>query len=198
GMCASIAGVGFSRFSYTAIIPFLIGSGQVTPPEAAYLGAAGLAGYFVGALFAHRLALQTGSTLGIRGALVLTVLGLGLSAVPGGFWWLMAWRFLVGVTGGVLMVLAPSFLLIQVPPAVRGRVAGVIYSGVGLGAGLGSLIVAPLASLSPMLAWLGLTAGAILATAASWPRWRGGLAAAGAEAPPLPVAAPTLTLPPRP
>src|SRR5690348_1397324 len=164
GLCASIAGVGFSRFSYTALIPFLVDSGLVTAPQADYLGAAGLAGYLVGALVAHRLALQTGNTIAIRGGLVLTILGLALSAIPGGFWWLTPWRFLVGITGGVLMVLAPSFLLIKVPPPVRGRAGGVIYAGVGLGAGLGSLIVAPLAAVSPAFAWLGLSAGAALTT----------------------------------
>ncbi|HKF71347.1 MAG TPA: YbfB/YjiJ family MFS transporter [Stellaceae bacterium] len=178
GICATVTGVGFARFSYTAIIPFLVGAGQVTAPEADYLGAANLAGYFVGALIAHPLALRTGNTIGIRGSFVLTVLGLGLSAIPGGFWWLLPWRFLVGVTGGVLMVLAPSFLLTMVPPAVRGRSGGIIYAGVGLGAGLGSLIVAPLATLSPALAWLGLTAGTGLALAISWRRWRGGFAPA--------------------
>jgi len=185
--------VGFARFSYTAIIPFLISTGQVTPPQAAYLGAAGLVGYFVGALIAHRLALRIGTTLSIRMGLVLTTLGLGLSAAPGGFWWLLPWRGLVGVTGGILMVLAPSFLLTQAPPAVRGRTGGIIYAGVGLGAGLGSVIVAPLGSLSPTLAWLGLSLGSALAAAISWHRWHGGLAlgAPGAE-----LEAPTsLTLP---
>ncbi len=195
GMCATVAGVGFSRFSYTAIIPFLVGTGLVTAAEADYLGAAGLAGYFVGALIAHRLALYTGTTIAIRAGFVLTTLALGLSAVPGGFWWLLPWRFLVGVTGGVLMVLVPSFLLTRAPPDIRGRVGGVIYAGVGLGAGLGSLIVAPLATLSPVLAWLGLTAGALLASAVSWPRWRGGFAPTGPSATIHPPSRVALTLP---
>ena len=195
GICATVAGVGFSRFSYTAIIPFLVGTGQVTAPQADYLGAANLAGYFAGALISHRLALRTGNTVAIRGAFILTVLGLGLSAVPGGFWWLIPWRFLIGVTGGVLMVLAPSFLLTQVPPAVRGRAGGVIYAGVGLGAGLGSLIVTPLAALSPILAWLGLTGGALLAAAVSWQRWRGGYAPTLASRAHPPATAMALSLP---
>jgi len=195
GICATVTGVGFARFSYTAIIPFLVSTGQVTGPQADYLGAANLAGYFAGALIAHRLALKTGNTIGIRGAFVLTAVGLTLSAVPGGFWWLLPWRSLVGVTGGVLMVLAPSFLLIQAPAAVRGRAGGIIYAGVGLGAGLGSLIVAPLASLSPALAWLGLTAGAVLATAISWRRWSGGFAPAPSSRAHSGPAAAALTLP---
>ncbi len=196
GICATITGVGFARFAYTAMIPFLVASGQVTAPQADYLGAANLAGYFAGALIAHRLGLKTGNTHGIRGGFILTVLGLALSAIPGGFWWLMPWRFLIGVTGGVLMVLGPSFLLTQVPPAVRGRAGGIIYAGVGLGAGLGSLIVSPLASISPILAWLGLTAGAMVATAASWPRWRGGYAPSTPPAGATPsILGATLTLP---
>src|SRR4029077_3106909 len=126
GICATITGVGFARFSYTAIIPFLVGTGEVTAPEADYLGASGLVGYFLGALVAHRVALRTGDTLAIRAGLVLTAVALGLSALPGAFWWLLPWRLLAGVTGGVLMVLVPSFLLIQVPPAARGRAGGVI------------------------------------------------------------------------
>ena len=195
GLCASLTGVGFARFSYTAIIPFLVSSGQVSAPEAGYVGASGLAGYFFGALIAHRLALRTGISLVIRGGLVLTVISLGLSAFPGGFWWLMPWRLLAGVTGGVLMVLAPSFLLIQVPLAVRGRAGGIIYAGVGLGAGLGSLIVAPLAAVSPSIAWLGLMGGAILATAVSWPRWRGGFPQSRPAAAGHPAARVALTLP---
>jgi predicted MFS family arabinose efflux permease len=196
GICATVTGVGFARFSYTAIIPFLVGAGQVTAPEADYLGAANLAGYFVGALISHRLALQTGNTYGIRGGLLITALGLAFSAIPGGFWWLLPWRFVVGVTGGVLMVLGPSFLLTQVPPAVRGRAGGIIYAGVGLGAGLGSLIVAPLAAISPVLAWLGLALGTAVATAISWRRWHGGYAPprAAAAQPSRPWAALTLPL----
>ena len=64
GMCATITGVGFARFSYTAIIPFLVGAGEVTAPEADYLGAANLAGYFMGALIAHRI--REGWTRGYR------------------------------------------------------------------------------------------------------------------------------------
>jgi MFS family permease len=195
GICATVTGVGFARFSYTAIIPFLVSSGQVSAPEADYVGAAGLVGYFVGAFLAHRLALRTGSTIAIRTGLVLTILSLALSAYPGGFWWLAPWRFLAGTTGGVLMVLAPSFLLIQIPPAVRGRAGGIIYAGVGLGAALGSLIVAPLAAQSPALAWLGLAAGATMATAVSWPRWRGGFAPTGSSTPAPSAAGAILTLP---
>jgi len=176
GLCATLTGVGFARFSYTALIPFLVNAGGVTATQADYLGAANLAGYFMGAWTASALAQRLGSALCIRGSFALTALGLGLCAIPGGFWWIAPWRLLTGITGGVLMVLGPSFLLTQAPPAVRGRIGGVIYAGVGLGAGFGSLAVAPLAAAAPAWAWAGLAVGSALAGALTWGRWHDGTA----------------------
>jgi len=178
GLCATLTGVGFARFSYTALIPFLVGAGEVSATQADYLGAANLAGYFLGAWIASALAQRLGSALCIRGGFVLTALGLGLCVIPGGFWWIAPWRLLTGITGGVLMVLGPSFLLTQAPPAVRGRIGGVIYAGVGLGAGFGSLLVAPLASIGPAWAWAGLALGSALSAAITWTRWHDGFAGA--------------------
>jgi MFS family permease len=176
GLCATLTGVGFARFSYTALIPFLVSSGEVTATQADYLGAANLAGYFLGAWIASGLAQRLGSALCIRTSFVLTALGLALCVIPGGFWWIAPWRLLTGITGAMLMVLGPSFLLTQAPPAERGRTGGIIYAGVGLGAGLGSLTVAPLASISPAWAWAGLAVGAAASTLLTWPRWHDGAA----------------------
>ena len=178
GLCATLTGVGFARFSYTALIPFLVQSGVVSSTQADYLGATNLAGYFMGAWMASLLARRLGAALSIRGSFLLTALGLGLCVIPGGFWWIAPWRLLTGITGGVLMVLGPSFLLTQAPPAVRGRTGGAIYAGVGLGAGLGSLAVAPLAAITPAWAWGGLALGSLLAAAVTWGRWHDGVARA--------------------
>ena len=178
GLCATLTGVGFARFSYTALIPFLVSAGAVSATQADYLGAANLAGYFIGAWIASALAQRLGSALCIRGAFLLTALGLGLCVIPGGFWWIAPWRLLTGITGGLLMVLGPSFLLTQAAPAVRGRTGGVIYAGVGLGAGLGSLAVAALASIAPAWAWAGLAAGSAVSAAITWGRWHDGVARA--------------------
>ena len=173
GLCATLTGVGFGRFAYTALIPFLVGTGQVTGAEAGYLGAANLAGYLVGVLLAAFLALRLGTTPCIRGSFILTALGLALCIIPGGFWWLFPWRALCGITGGVLMVLGPSFVLAQTVPGERGRVGGVIFTGVGLGAVLGTLVAGPLASLGTSYAWAGLTLGVCMVAVWSWHHWHG-------------------------
>ncbi|MGE5202820.1 MAG: YbfB/YjiJ family MFS transporter [Acidobacteriota bacterium] len=171
GLCATLTGVGFARFSYTALIPFLVNSGAVSAAQADYLGAANLAGYFLGAWVASALAARFGTAPCIRASFILTTLGLALCVLPGGFWWIAPWRLLTGITGAVLMVLGPSFLLVQASPAERGRAGGVIYAGVGLGAGFGSLLVAPLASIGPAWAWAGLALAAAIATGITWAKW---------------------------
>ena len=50
GLCATLVGIGFARFAYTPLLPALVEAGWFSPPEAAYLGAANLIGYLVGAV----------------------------------------------------------------------------------------------------------------------------------------------------
>ncbi|MGO8917094.1 MAG: YbfB/YjiJ family MFS transporter [Stellaceae bacterium] len=173
GLLATLDGVGLCRFAYTPLIPFMIGAGVVSETGAAYLGAANLAGYLAGAASAAPLAGLTGLTRAIRGCFVLSIIGLAACVWPGGFWWYFPWRFLAGAAGAALMVLAPSFLLAEVPPGERGRHGGVIYAGVGAGIALSSLLVPPLAAWNLAGVWAALALGALFATLATWRRWRG-------------------------
>jgi MFS family permease len=176
GLLATLNAVGLSRFAYTPLVPFLIAAGVVTETGAAYLGAANLAGYLIGAAAAAPLAARIGLGRAIRASFAISVLALAACIWPGGFWWFAPWRFVVGVTGAVLMVLAPSFLLAEMPAAERGRSGGVIYTGVGVGIALSSLLVPSLAERSIAWAWAALAVGALLTAIATWPRWRGGIA----------------------
>jgi MFS family permease len=172
GLCAVLVGVGLGRFAYTPMIPALVSAGWLSPPEAAYVGAANLVGYLAGALAAGLAAQTIGAGRAIRAALFLTMASFAASAAPVGFEWLLAWRFLAGATGAVLMVLAPSRILIQVAPGERGRAGGLVITGVGLGVVLSGVLVGPLAERGPAFAWTALALLALIATAASWPRWR--------------------------
>ena len=53
--------------------------------------------------------------------------------MPISFIWFFGWRFVAGLSGGVIMVLAASTILPHVAPGKRGLVGGVIFAGVGLG-----------------------------------------------------------------
>jgi len=183
GLLATLNAVGLSRFAYTPLVPYLIAAGLVTETAAAYLGAANLAGYLIGAAAAAPLAGRIGLGRTIRSAFILSVLTLAACVWPGGFWWYAPWRFIVGMTGAVLMVLAPSFLLAEMPAVERGRSGGVIYTGVGMGVALSSLLVPALAGIGVGWAWAALAVGALLTAIATWPRWRGGTVISRAHAP---------------
>ncbi len=174
GLCATLVGVGIGRFSYTPLIPFLIASGIVSESEAAYLGAAGVLGYLVGAALAARVASRFGMTDAVRAAFLLAVLSLAACVPQLGFWWFLPWRVLSGIAGAILMVLGPSLMLIRTVAGERGRAGGLIYTGVGLGAVIGSLVVAPLAAGAPAHAWAALALAAAVAALVSWAGWQGG------------------------
>src|SRR3546814_2298993 len=72
-----------------------------------------------------------GATRAMQWAMLATVSSLIACAWPVGFGWYIFWRFLAGVTGGVLMVLAAPTVLAGVPPALRGRASGIAFTGVG-------------------------------------------------------------------
>lgn len=172
GLLATLDGVGLCRFAYTPLVPFMIGAGVVSETGAAYLGAANLAGYLVGAALAAPLAAALGPGRAIRTCFVLSIVGLAACIWAGGFWWYFPWRFLAGAAGAALMVLAPSYLLAEVPPDERGRHGGVIYTGVGAGIALSSLLIPPMAGRDLAWAWAALALGALATALLTWHRWR--------------------------
>jgi predicted MFS family arabinose efflux permease len=171
GLLATLDGVGLCRFAYTPLIPFMIASGLLTATGAAYLGAANLLGYLAGAAVAAPLATRIGLGLAIRASFCLSVLSLAACVPDLGFSTYAIARFVAGVTGAFLMVLAPSYLLAEIEPGERGRAGGVIYTGVGIGIAVSSLIVPLLADHRPSWAWAALALGALATTAATWSRW---------------------------
>ncbi|WP_426441830.1 YbfB/YjiJ family MFS transporter [Bradyrhizobium genosp. P] len=171
GFCASLVGLGLARFAYTPLIPALIAAKWFTPSEAVYLGAANLAGYLAGALIARDLGARIGSVWALRGMMVLAALCCFACAVPISFVWFFGFRFLAGVTGGVIMVLAASAILPHTAPSKRGFVGGVIFAGVGLGIAASGTLVPLLLQQGVKQAWYGLGVLSAVLTLISWKAW---------------------------
>ena len=119
----------------------------------------------------------------LRGAMLAVAVALAACSVRLPFAWFFGWRLLSGLCGGVLMILAPSSVLSQVPAARRGLASGVVFTGVGLG-------IAASGTLAPLLlrwglaqAWLGLAALALALTMAAWHAWPPMPAASAAPGP---------------
>src|ERR1700754_2595244 len=128
GLCASLVGLGLGRFAYTPLISALIAAKWFTPAEAVYLGAANLAGYLAGALIARDLGARIGSVWALRGMMTLAALTCFACAVPISFIWFFGFRFLAGISGGVIMVLAATAILPHTAPSKRGLIGGVIFA----------------------------------------------------------------------
>src|SRR6266404_5283882 len=171
GLCASLVGLGLARFAYTPLIPALIAAKWFSPPDAVYLGAANLAGYLAGALVARELGARAGAVRALRAMMALASLCCFACSMPVSFVWFFGWRFLAGVSGGVIMVLAASTILPHIAPGKRGVVGGVIFAGVGLGVAVSGTLVPLLLQQGLRQSWYGLGVLSVLLTLASWKAW---------------------------
>jgi predicted MFS family arabinose efflux permease len=171
GLCATLVGIGLARFAYTPLIPALIEGGWFTPSQAAYLGAANLAGYLAGALLARPLAARASAPLVLRAMMLLATATFFACAVPLSFSWFFVWRFASGLSGGVLMVLAAPAVLHCVPLSRRGLAGGVIFTGVGLGIAASGTLVPFMLRWGLFETWIALGALASLLTIVAWGGW---------------------------
>lgn len=173
GFMAILLGHGVGRFAFTPLIPTLIGAGWTSAAEAAYLGAANLAGYLIGAGVALKLAGRAGVARTLWFAIALVVLGTAAGALPFGFWFWLPWRVGTGIAGALIIILAASSTLARCPPDRRGKVAGVMFGGMGIGIMLSGSLVPALAGWGPAMAWGGLLLLGLLAlpfAVRGWPR----------------------------
>jgi len=171
GLSASLVGLGLARFSYTPLIPALIAAKWFSASDVVYLGAANLAGYLAGALAARAVASHIGAVRALRAMMLLATLSFFASATPVSFTWFFAWRFLSGLTGGIIMVLTASAILPHTSPARRGIVGGVIFAGVGLGIAASGTLVPLLLQQGLQQSWYGLGVLSAMLTLASWWNW---------------------------
>lgn len=172
GLAALLVGVGLARFAYTPLIPALVKAGWLGPADAAYLGAANLVGYLVGAVAARPILRLWPARPVLRLSMALAAIAFIACTLRLGFAWFLPWRFLAGVVGAVLMIGAPSTVLSVVSPERRGRYGGLVFTGVGLGiAASGTLVPLMLAAGGLPLAWLGLGAVSLLLTILVWRWW---------------------------
>src|SRR3954468_17653365 len=171
GLSASLVGLGLARFSYTPLIPALIAAKWFSASDVVYLGAANLAGYLAGALAARTMAARIGAVRALRAMMLLATLSFFASSTPVSFTWFFAWRFLSGLTGGIIMVLAASVILPHISAARRGIVGGGVFAGGGVGVAASGTLVPLLLQQGLQQSWYGLGVLAGTLTLVSWGNW---------------------------
>ena len=171
GLAALLLGIGLSRFAFTPLIPALIGAGWFSTSQAGYLGATNLAGYLIGAALARRLAEHLPPMGLVKISMLIGMASFAACALDWGFAWYAAWRLASGVIGGVLMILAPAAVLAATPPERRGRIGGIVFTGVGAGIALSGGVIPSLVGFGLPAAWLALAGVAAVLTLCAWPVW---------------------------
>lgn len=166
GIMATLAAIGIARFAYTPLLPAIIQQGWFSASQGAYLGAANLLGYFVGALVAHALSERFAPRWVMAASFASIGFSFLLCAGAGGFLWFFFWRLVSGVAGGILMVVGPSLSLAATPPERRTRIGALVFTGIGAGALLSAFVVPLLLGVSLSLTWgalglLSLAAGVL-------------------------------------
>ncbi|CAK2479876.1 membrane hypothetical protein [Vibrio crassostreae] len=172
GFAATLVGNGIGRFAYIALMPVLIQSGWFSSEDASTLGAATLIGYIFGAPASSFLQRYCSTGTLIRASLLLSsfsYLGCALKSAP--FEWFLTLRTIAGMSGAILMVLAPPMIASLHPKEMKARISGVVFSGIGLGAMISGTIIPLLIYQSVESAWLGVGAIAFLATVLTWKTW---------------------------
>lgn len=186
GAAATASGNGLARFAYVPLFPAMVTAGWVDGGQAGVLGAAALLGYLIGTLAGRPVARRLGVPGLLDLGMGLVVVALAACAWNGGFGWLLGWRTLAGIAGGLLMALAGPATQASVPPTRRGAAGGIVIAGVGIGIAAGALAVPALLGAGVAAAWLGLALLVALLWAAAHPHWpRMALGTGAAEPPPV-------------
>ncbi|ABI56562.1 YbfB/YjiJ family MFS transporter [Alkalilimnicola ehrlichii MLHE-1] len=171
GLAATLVGVGLARFAYAPLITPMVEQGWFSATQTAWLGAANLLGYLVGALAGAPLARRFGGGRVIRLNLILTTAALAACLWPAPFAWFAFWRGLAGASGAILMVVAVSEALGRTPARHRPAVGAVMFSGIGIGVAFSGMVVPGMAGAHAAMGWATLAGAALLATVLSLRTW---------------------------
>jgi MFS family permease len=142
-MISLAVAMGVGRFAFTPLFPLMVRDGLLSSEAGAMLAASNYLGYLVGALLAARIRVKSATllTLGLLSTVAVTAaMGWTLS-VPA--WAIL--RFVAGVMSAWTLVATSAWGLGWLASLGRPQLAGIIFSGVGLGiaaAGLFCLVAA--------------------------------------------------------
>jgi predicted MFS family arabinose efflux permease len=169
--CTGLIGIGLARFAYTPLLPAVVHAGWFLPADAAYLGAANLAGYLAGAVLGRPASAHLSVVTVLRAMMALATASFFACASPWGFAWFFGWRFAAGLAGGAMMVLAAPTVLAHVPAPRRGLAGGFIFMGVGAGIAASGTLVPFLLTQGLSQTWVGLGVLSLFLTAVAWCGW---------------------------
>lgn len=149
----------------------MIGAGWFAPSQTYYLQAANFAGYLAGALLYRPLTSRFPPRFLLRTTMLIASAALLACALPVSFWWFAFWRMTSGLTGAVLLVVAPVAVLPSIAPRRAGIAGGAIFAGVAVGIVATGTFIPVLLRLGLTQTWIALALLALLMTLVAWNGW---------------------------
>ncbi|MFD1261162.1 YbfB/YjiJ family MFS transporter [Entomomonas asaccharolytica] len=144
GFCVLIIVMGIGRFAYTALLPYMMHSYQLNEKAVGTIAAWNYTGYLLGvlAMFKEKAGLRRYLFLSFFLCLsFLTTLAMGLAEQV--YLWNII-RFIAGIASGACFVLCSAIVLDTLATINKPILAGILYSGVGVGIALSGLSSQPL------------------------------------------------------
>lgn len=172
GLSAILVGLGLARFAFSPLQPALVGAGWFSAHVSALLASANLVGYLAGSMLAAPLSHRFASTHLLR----VTMFLVGLSFLAGYFQhypltWHFGWRFMSGLGGGMIMVLAGPLVVSQAKPEQRPLISQVVLLGISMGIVMAGALMPILLGNGVPATWLVLGGVALALTACTWFMW---------------------------
>ena len=169
GLAALAVAMGVGRFAFTPLLPMMQQDAGLSFAGGGWLASANYLGYLAGALWAG--ATRVNSATAIRAGLAAIGLATLAMAFDSGFaaWALL--RAVAGVASAWVLIHTSAWCFERIVPLGRPILAGVLFSGVGIGIiAAGSLCVLLMAmGKGSAIAWSVLGAVSIATTIAIWP-----------------------------
>ncbi|OEK51681.1 MFS transporter permease [Staphylococcus equorum] len=140
GMICLFIVMAIGRFAYTPIIPFMQQTGHMDNQSAGLLATINYLGYLIGAIIPIWIVVFSKVT-DLKVYLLINIVSTILMGLFDNFTLWIIFRLIAGITSGTVFVLASNVALEALRAANKGRISGMLYSGVGLGIFTSSIFI---------------------------------------------------------
>ncbi|MFH0129724.1 YbfB/YjiJ family MFS transporter [Variovorax sp. VaC1] len=179
--------MGLGRFAFTPMLPIMLHEGKLELAGGGVLASLNYLGYFFGAVSCAAIGIKASSM--VRGGLVATAaLLLGMGLLHSFIGWGVL-RTAAGVMSAWVFVFASGWGMRRLAETNAPTLAGVIYTGPGIGIAMTGLLGGALGRWGSEAGWMGLGLLAIVLIAVIWRVFDDGEQPASGAAAPAPVTA---------
>lgn len=140
GMICLFIVMAIGRFAYTPIMPFMQQTGHMDNQSAGLLATINYLGYLIGAVIPIWIVVFSKVT-DLKVYLLINIVSTILMGLFDNFTLWIIFRLIAGITSGTVFVLASNVALEALRAANKGRISGMLYSGVGLGIFTSSIFI---------------------------------------------------------